>query len=225
MILVAWTPVKKWSKGCFALESGDAVPGDPIRNLANCAAQPLSFGSRRIGVVEGECLLERETVLGPVALGKRLRDRLRTGMATVMAQARQRLRVALVGKDRANDAQTSHSSDIGDDVVELKIHLGQRFLHMLDVRGRVLQQNARADARRLGVRAIQRRVQAVYRGGFGILPNEDAIVRLASWSRTPKGPSSAPRYMASKTIACLRDNRAVSVLANARSGGNGRRTW
>lgn len=59
-------------------------------------------------------------------------------MATVMAEARQRLRVAHVGKDRAN--QTSHSGDIGDDVVELKIHLGQRLLHMLDVRGRVLQQ-------------------------------------------------------------------------------------
>lgn len=93
-----------------------------------------------VSVVERECLLERKKVLGAVAPGKRLRDRLSTGVATVMAQARQRLRVALSGKDRANDAQASRTGDIGDDVVELKIHLGQRLLHMLDVRGRVLQQ-------------------------------------------------------------------------------------
>ena len=86
-----------------------------------------------VGVVEGECLLERKQMLGAVAAGERLRDRLGTGVATVMAQARQRLRVALAGKDRADDAQAGRAGDVGDDVVELKIHLRQGLLHMLDV--------------------------------------------------------------------------------------------
>ena len=50
-----------------------------------------------------------------------------------MAQARQHLRVALAGKDRADDPQAGRAGDVGDDVVELKIHLGQCLLHMLDV--------------------------------------------------------------------------------------------
>lgn len=52
---------------------------------------------------------------------------------TVMAQARQRLRIALAGKDRGNDAQASRAGDVGHDVVTLKIHLGQCVLHILDV--------------------------------------------------------------------------------------------
>src|SRR5260370_33462871 len=91
-----------------------------------------------IGVVKGECLIEGKQMLGAVAPGERLRDRLGTGVATVMAQARQRLGVAFAGKDRANDAQASRSGDVGDNVVERKIHLGQCFLHMLNVGGGVL---------------------------------------------------------------------------------------
>src|SRR5262249_16414596 len=48
--------------------------------------------------------------------------RLSTGAATVMAQRRQHLRVALAGKDRADNAQAGRAGDVGDDVVELKIH-------------------------------------------------------------------------------------------------------
>src|SRR5258707_2656679 len=54
-----------------------------------------------VGVVKRKCLLERKQMLGAVASGERLRDRLGAGVATVMAQARQRLRIALAGKDRA----------------------------------------------------------------------------------------------------------------------------
>jgi hypothetical protein len=50
-----------------------------------------------------------------------------------MAQTRQHLRVALAGKDRADDAQAGRAGDIGDDVVELKTHFCQCLLHMLDV--------------------------------------------------------------------------------------------
>src|SRR3954468_16663477 len=93
-----------------------------------------------VGGVEGERLLERKQMLGAVAAGERLCDRLGTGVATVMAQGCQRFRVALASKDRADDAQTGRAGDVSDDVVELKIHLRQGLLHMLDVRGRVLQQ-------------------------------------------------------------------------------------
>ena len=72
-------------------------------------------------------------MLGAVAPGERLRDRLGTGVATVVAQARQRLGIALAGKDRAYDTQAGRAGDVGDDVVELKIHLRQGLLHMLDV--------------------------------------------------------------------------------------------
>src|SRR5467141_319940 len=75
-----------------------------------------------VSVVQGECLLERKKMLGAVAPGEGLRDRLSTGVATVMAQARQRLGVALAGKDRANDAQAGRTGDIGDDVWRLRIN-------------------------------------------------------------------------------------------------------
>ena len=50
-----------------------------------------------------------------------------------MAQARQHVRVALAREDGADDAQPGGAGDVGDDVVELNIHLCQRLLHMLDV--------------------------------------------------------------------------------------------
>src|SRR5580700_8109337 len=78
-----------------------------------------------VGVVKRKRLLERKQMFGAVASGERLRDRLGARVATVMAQARQRLRVALAGKDRAYDTQAGRADDVGDDVVELKIHLRQ----------------------------------------------------------------------------------------------------
>src|ERR1700691_4181164 len=79
-------------------------------------------------------------MLGSVAAGERLRNFLSAGVATVMAQARQHLGVSLAGNNRADDPQAGRASDVGDDVVELEIHLCQRLLHMLDMRGRVLKQ-------------------------------------------------------------------------------------
>src|SRR4029077_13828645 len=93
-----------------------------------------------VGVVKRKCLLERKQMLGAVASGERLRDRLGAGVATVIAQDRPRLWIALAGKDRAYDTQAGRAGAVGDDVVQLKIHLRQGLLHMLDVGGRVLQQ-------------------------------------------------------------------------------------
>ena len=74
-----------------------------------------------VNIVEGECLLKRKQVLGAVGTGERFFDRLSTGVATVIAQAGQRLGVTLSGEDCADDPQTGRAGDVGNDVVELKI--------------------------------------------------------------------------------------------------------
>jgi hypothetical protein len=48
--------------------------------------------------------------------------------------------ITLARKDRADDPQPGRAGDVGNDEVELQIHLGQCLLHVLDVRGRVLEQ-------------------------------------------------------------------------------------
>ena len=50
------------------------------------------------GLVEGERLLERKQMLGPVVTGECLRDRLGTGVAPGIAQACQHLGVTLAGE-------------------------------------------------------------------------------------------------------------------------------
>ena len=86
-----------------------------------------------VGVVEGKCLLQRKQVLGAIATGERLLDRLSTGVAPVIAQARQHLGVTFASEDCADDPHTGRAGDVGNDVVELKIHLCQRLLHVLDM--------------------------------------------------------------------------------------------
>ena len=81
-----------------------------------------------------------QQVLGAVVTGERLLDRLSTSVAPIIAQARQHLGVTLAGEYCADDPQTSRAGDVGDDVVELKVHLCQRLLHVLDMGGRILEQ-------------------------------------------------------------------------------------
>ena len=83
-----------------------------------------------VSVVKGECLLQRS--VGAIAARKRLLDRLSTGVASIIALACQYLVSVFAGKDRA-DMQASRARDVGDDVVELKIYLSQRLLHMLNM--------------------------------------------------------------------------------------------
>src|SRR3954466_765293 len=83
-----------------------------------------------VGRVEGERLFERKQMLGPVVAGERLRDRLRTGVTTGMAQASP----APAGRARRQGSRertlAGRAGDVGDDVVKLNVHLGQRLLHM-----------------------------------------------------------------------------------------------
>jgi hypothetical protein len=48
--------------------------------------------------------------------------------------------VALPSHDRADDGHARHAGDVCHHVMELQVHLGQRFLHVLDVGGRRIQQ-------------------------------------------------------------------------------------
>ena len=79
-------------------------------------------------------------MLGAVVTGERLLDRLSTRVAPIIAQARQHLGVTLAGEYCADDPQTRCAGDVGDDVVELKVHLCQGLLHVLDMGGRILEQ-------------------------------------------------------------------------------------
>ena len=63
--------------------------------------------------------------------------RVRGGTAHV-AMGRQDLRGALARDDRAEDAHPGRTRDVGHGMVQLQIHLHQRLLHVLNVRGRVL---------------------------------------------------------------------------------------
>jgi hypothetical protein len=86
-----------------------------------------------IGIVEADGLLERKQVLfAPVAL-ERLDD---VGFArtnALMAQLGQLPRVTLAGDDRAHDRLAALTGEVGDDIAQLHVHLGQCLLHVLDV--------------------------------------------------------------------------------------------
>src|SRR6266702_2845796 len=47
---------------------------------------------------------------------------------------------ALAGDDRADDAHAGRSRNIRNDMMKLKVHLSEGLLHMLNMRGRVVQQ-------------------------------------------------------------------------------------
>ncbi len=61
-------------------------------------------------------------------------------MAAWVAIGRQNHRIALTGHNRTDDGHAGDAGDVCYHVVELQIHLRQRFLHVLDVRGSLIQQ-------------------------------------------------------------------------------------
>ena len=79
-------------------------------------------------------------MLLPVVADQGLADRLVGGLAALVAQGRKHARVALAGHDGADDAHAGGAGDVRHDVVQLKVHLHERLLHVLDVRGRIVQQ-------------------------------------------------------------------------------------
>jgi hypothetical protein len=49
------------------------------------------------------------------------------------------VRVALARHDRANDGHAGQACDVGDDMIQLQVHLHHRLLHVLDMRRRIVQ--------------------------------------------------------------------------------------
>ena len=94
-----------------------------------------------IDVIQLNCLGQGEDVLLPVIAHQRLADRLDGRMAPHVAVGREGGRIALAGHDGPDDAHTGRSRDVGHDVVELQVHLGQRLLHVLDVSCSVVEQS------------------------------------------------------------------------------------
>src|ERR1035438_2512485 len=68
----------------------------------------------------------------PVAHQRFLND-LFTRMDAVIPQFGQHRRVSLAREDRIYNRQTSDACDFADHMVDLQIHLRQRFLHMLNM--------------------------------------------------------------------------------------------
>jgi len=120
-----------------------------------------------VDVIQLEGLGQGEDVLLPVVADQRLAHRLDRGMAPHVAVGGQDGWVALACDDRPDDAHARHARDVGHDVMQLQVHLGQRLLHVLDVRRRVVQQplalpQVGAQSRHLGLRLEAWAQQAVF---------------------------------------------------------------
>jgi len=79
-------------------------------------------------------------VLLPIVSDQRPANSLFRRLDAQIAQRCQGHRVALTRQDGADDAHAGGASDVGDDVVQLQVHLHQRLLHVLDMGGRVVKQ-------------------------------------------------------------------------------------
>ena len=79
-------------------------------------------------------------MLMTVVAHQRLRDHFLARLDPRAAQLGQNLRIVFPGQNRIHDGQSSLPHNVADNVVQLKIHLIQCFLHMVDVRGGHLHQ-------------------------------------------------------------------------------------
>ena len=89
-------------------------------------------------VVQLQRVAEGEDVLGAIVPRERLADGLLRGGAPDVAVLGQRVGRVVAGDDGPDDAHARDARDVGDDVVQLDVHLHERLLHVLNVRGGVL---------------------------------------------------------------------------------------
>ncbi len=95
---------------------------------------------RLVDVVEFKRLAQRKNVFLAAIACQRGSDRLHRRVTARVPVRGQNFRVALACDDGADDAHASYARDVGDDVMDLQVHLRQRLLHVLNVSCGVIQQ-------------------------------------------------------------------------------------
>jgi hypothetical protein len=131
---------------CWSIRLLGGVPGR--RQLADRLGSqgPKSRQDRLDALITGRNLLlvsivqfhglgQSEDVLLPVIADQGLPDGVHRGMTARVTMSCQHRRIPLTGDEGADDGHAGHPGDIRDNVMELKIHLHQRLLPVLDMRG------------------------------------------------------------------------------------------
>jgi hypothetical protein len=86
--------------------------------------------------VQRHRLAQDEQMLPPVVAHQAFGDCLLSGSNTGISQRGQRMYISIPVENRVDGGQSCHSGDIADDMAKLQVHLVQRFLHVLDMGGR-----------------------------------------------------------------------------------------
>jgi len=85
------------------------------------------------GKVNAQKLGKFFQMLWPPVANQRFTDGILSGLDTSVAQFCKLCRISLSGENGIHNCQTRQPGDIADDMVNLQIHLRQRFVHMLDM--------------------------------------------------------------------------------------------
>ena len=93
-----------------------------------------------VDVIKLQRLGQGEDVFLTGVADQGLLDRLQRCAAARVAMGGQHLRISLARHDGPDDPHPSCAGDVRDDMVELQVHLRQRLLHVLDMRGGIVQQ-------------------------------------------------------------------------------------
>ena len=114
------------------------------QRIGHCAFHPGGqfaefFVARRVGFaqlsVSPLALPEHEEVFLAVVAAQGFDDVLNTAAAALVSQGGELLWIALTGKDGIDDGLGTHTVDVAEDMLELEIHLGEGFLHELELLG------------------------------------------------------------------------------------------
>ncbi|MCY1371411.1 hypothetical protein D9M69_585510 [compost metagenome] len=111
--------------------------GKPLQALGNLLV--AQFELCLIGVVHGQRLRQGKHMLGLVVAHQGALDGVSARLAAGVAQGGQLRRVALAGDNGPDDPHARGPGDVGDHMVQLQIHVGERLLHVLDMRRSVVE--------------------------------------------------------------------------------------
>nr|WP_244527374.1 hypothetical protein [Pseudomonas borbori] len=82
---------------------------------------------------------QSKDVLRLVVANQGTLDGLNARLAPGIAHGCQCRSVSLAGDNRTDDPHTCSPSNVGDHMVQLQIHVGERLLHVLDMRSGVIE--------------------------------------------------------------------------------------